>query len=133
MDRVGKEAGREGSYQERLAPPPHFWRVYKVFTGFSNMQRDGVILVSFVNKFGVGWGWVGWGGVGGHLHKCCWSTVFGSDLYIRCFLRILGRYAKAVRDDLVTQEMISKEIREGDFLHCTTCLSLITQFLIKHN
>ena len=69
-------------------------------TGFAKMQRDGVILVSFVNKFGVGVGLgvVEWGG--GHLHKCCWSTVFGSDLYIRCFLQILGRYAKAAGDDL---------------------------------
>ena len=51
------------SYQERLAPSPHFWRVYKVSIGFANMQREGVILVSFVNKFevGAGWGWVGWG------------------------------------------------------------------------
>ena len=57
----GRGAGGEISYQEQLAPSPDFWRVYKVSTGFANMQRDGVILVSFVNKFGVG---VGLGGVG---------------------------------------------------------------------
>ena len=96
----GSGAGVEISYQERLAPSPHFWRVYKVSTGFANMQRDGVILVSFVNKFGVGvgLGGVGWGrGGGGALAQMLLEHRFWIRFVYSLFFTNPGQICKGCR------------------------------------